>query len=63
MIEIRKVKENLDLLEAETKEIEVEDLIERILILDKLERSNAQSENRQVTTHQDFKKELVEWFK
>ena len=63
MIEIRKVKENLEILELERKEIEVEDLIERILILDKLDRSNKQSEARQVTSHETLKKEVIEWFK
>ncbi len=63
MIEISKVKENLEILEIECKEIEVEDLIERILILDKLDRSNKQSEARQVTSHETLKKEVIEWFK
>lgn len=63
MIEISKLKENLEILEIECKEIEVEDLIERILILDKLDRSNKQSEARQVTSHETLKKEVIEWFK
>lgn len=63
MIEISKVKKNLEILELERKEIEVEDLIERILILDKLDRSNKQSEFGGITSHEILKKEVVEWFK
>lgn len=63
MLLISKVKENLDLLELESKEVEIEDLIERFIILDKLDRSNKQSEARQVTSQEALKKEVVEWFK
>ena len=63
MLLISKVKENLDLLELESKEVEIEDLIERFIILDKLDRSNKQSEARQVTSHETLKKEVIEWFK
>jgi hypothetical protein len=38
MLLVSKVKENINSLETESGEIELEDLIERILILDKLER-------------------------
>jgi hypothetical protein len=63
MLLVSKVKENMNSLETDTGEIEVEDLIERIIILDKLERSNKQSLNGEVTSHEEFKKEVLEWFK
>jgi hypothetical protein len=63
MLLISKVKENLDILELESKEVEIEDLIERFIILDKLDRSNKQSEARQVISHETLKKEVIEWFK
>lgn len=63
MLLVSKVKENINSLETETGEIEVEELIERILILDKLERSNQQSLNGEVISHSEFKKEILEWFK
>jgi hypothetical protein len=63
MLLISKVKENINSLETETGEIEIEDLIERLLILDKLERSNQQSLKGEVVGHSEFKKEVLEWFK
>lgn len=63
MLKISKIRENLDVLELETEEVEIEDYFERILILDKLEKSNKQSELGQVLSHEDLKKEVLEWFK
>ena len=63
MILVSKVKENINSLETDSGEIEIDDVIERLLILDKLERSNKQSIDGEVTSHDEFKKEVLEWFK
>lgn len=54
-----KVQETIDLL---GEEVEIDDFIERLLIVEKIEQANNQSLNGDVISHEELKKEVLTWF-
>lgn len=45
------------------EEISIEALIERLILIDKLEKRIAESKDGQTISEEDLKKEMLEWFK
>lgn len=45
------------------EEIAIEDLVERLIFIDKLEKRIAESKDGQNISEEDLKKEMQEWFR
>jgi hypothetical protein len=60
MILKSKIIETIDTL---GDEVEIDYFMEKLLIIEKIERANKESLNGEVTNHEDFKKEVQTWFK
>ncbi|MBN7811125.1 hypothetical protein J0A68_09165 [Algoriphagus sp. H41] len=45
------------------EEIAIEDLVERLILIDKLEKRIAESKDGQNISEEDLKKEMQEWFR
>jgi hypothetical protein len=50
-------------LEEMPEKINIDDLLDRILLMQKIEEGLLQSEQGQVTSHDSFKNEMAQWFK
>lgn len=50
-------------LESMPDKINVDDLLDKVLLIQKIEEGLLQSETGQVTSHESFKNEMTEWFK
>jgi predicted transcriptional regulator len=45
------------------EEFSLDDLIDRLILIDKIERGNKQSENGEVISEEELDKEIEKWFK
>ena len=45
------------------EEFTIDELIERLIIVEKIEKGNKQSENRESISEEDLEKEMEKWFK
>lgn len=52
----------LETVESFENEVDIDELIERLLIIEKIEKSNIQSLNGEVVSHQELKTEVKTWF-
>ena len=50
-------------LEEMPERINIDDLLDRVLLMQKIEEGLLQSEQGQVTSHDSFKNEMTQWFK
>jgi hypothetical protein len=50
-------------LEEMPEKINIDDLLDKILLIQKIEEGLLQSEQGQVTSHESFKNEMAQWFK
>jgi len=59
MITKIKLKEQIDKF---PERFSIDELIERLILIEKIERGNKQSENGDVITDEDLDKEIEKWF-
>jgi len=58
------IKKQLTLtLEQFPDEFTLEELIDKVILLDKIERGNLQSENNEVLNEEELENEMQKWFK
>ena len=60
MLTKTKIKETL---ERFPEEFSIDDLMEQLILMDKIERGNAQSEKGETISEEDLDKEMAKWFK
>ena len=60
MLTKEKLKEQIDLL---PDEFSLDQLVERLIFIEKVERAEKQSENNEVTAHEQLDMEIEKWFK
>ncbi len=60
MITKTKLKETIDKF---PEEITIDELIEKIVIMDKIDRGNKQSEKGETISEEDLDKEMSKWFR
>ena len=60
MIKKKQLKETLEHL---PEEFLLEDFMDQLILLDKIERSDTQSENGEVISEDELEKEMQKWFK
>lgn len=60
MLTKTKLKEQI---EKFPEEFSLDDLIDRLILIDKIERGNVQSENGDVISEEELDKEIEKWFK
>jgi len=60
MLTKRQLKETL---EQFPEEFTIDELIDKIIVLDKIERGNQQSERGETITEDELEKEMQKWFK
>jgi hypothetical protein len=60
MITKTKLKETLDKF---PEEFTVDELIDKVILIDKIERSNQESEKGETITEEELDKEIKKWFK
>jgi len=56
-------KQLIETLDQLPEEILLDDLIDELILLDKIERGNKQSENGEIITEDELEKEMEKWFK
>jgi hypothetical protein len=59
MISKSKLKEQID---SFPEEFSIDDLIERLILIEKIEKGKTQSENDEVIGENEFDKEVDQWF-
>lgn len=59
MITKTKLKEQID---SFPEQFSIDDLIERLILVEKIENGKIQSENGEVLSESEFDKEIVKWF-
>lgn len=58
------IKKQLTLtLEQFPEQFSLEELIDKLILLDKIERGNVQSENNEVINEEELENEMQKWFK
>ncbi len=58
------IKKQLTLtLEKFPEQFSLEELIDKLILLDKIERGNIQSENNEVINEEELENEMQKWFK
>lgn len=58
------IKKQLTLtLEQFPEQFPLEELIDKLILLDKIERGNIQSENKEVINEEELENEMQKWFK
>jgi hypothetical protein len=58
------IKKQLTLtLEQFPEQFSLEELIDKLILLDKIERGNLQSENNEVINQEELENEMQKWFK
>jgi hypothetical protein len=58
------IKKQLTLtLEQFPEQFSLEELIDKLILLDKIERGNIQSENNEVINEEELENEMQKWFK
>jgi hypothetical protein len=58
------IKKQLTLtLEQFPEQFSLEELIDKLILLDKIERGNIQSENKEVINEEELENEMQKWFK
>lgn len=60
MLTKTKLKEHLESL---PEEFSIDELVERLILLEKIDRGNKQSENNDILSESDLDKEMDTWFK
>lgn len=60
MITKTKLKEQID---SFPEQFSIDDLIERLILVEKIENGKIQSENGEVLSESEFDKEIDKWFK
>lgn len=60
MITKAKLKEQID---SFPEQFSIDDLIERLILVEKIENGKIQSENNEVLSESEFDKEIDKWFK
>lgn len=60
MLTKTKIKETL---ERFPEEFSIDDLMEQLILIDKIERGNAQSEKGDTISEEDLDNEMTKWFK
>ena len=60
MITKTKLKEQI---EKFPEEFSLDELIERLILIEKIEKGNKQSENQEVISDENLDKEIEKWFK
>lgn len=60
MITKTKLKEQID---SFPEEFSIDDLIERLILMEKIENGKIQSENDDVLSEKEFDREMGQWFK
>ena len=59
MISKAKLKEQID---SFPEEFSIDDLIERLILVEKIEKGKTQSENNEIISESEFDKEIDQWF-
>ena len=52
----------LETVETFDNEVNIDELMERLIIIEKIEKANMQSLNGEVVSHQELKTEVKTWF-
>lgn len=60
MLTKEKVKETIDKF---PDEFSIDELVEKLIFLDKIERGNAQSERGEIASEEQLEQEMKKWFK
>jgi hypothetical protein len=60
MLSKTKLKETIDKF---PEEFTVDELIDKVILLDKIERGNKQSDKKETISEEDLDKEMGKWFK
>jgi len=60
MISKTKLKEQID---SFPEQFSIDDLIERLILMEKIENGKIQSENGEILSESEFDKEIDKWFK
>ena len=60
MITKTKLKEQID---SFPEQFSIDDLIERLILIEKIENGKIQSENGEILSESEFDKEIDKWFK
>ena len=52
----------IDQIEKFPEEFSIDELIDRLILIEKIEQGNKQSENGEVISENDLDKEIIKWF-